>query len=129
MLQGIARLERVNMSKKNYTRIQILSLINMMLFLCPLRNFLYDSKILAFTFLISSVVCVIFNFVGIIDLGIIKKKIYVPLGVMVFVLSVICLYYAIGISDQYLKSAVASTNERTVVDHNQYGIEQLESMG
>jgi len=120
MLQGIARLERVNMSKKNYTRIQILSLINMMLFLCPLRNFLYDSKILAFTFLISSVVCVIFNFVGIIDLGIIKKKIYVPLGVMVFVLSVICLYYAIGISDQYLKSAVASTNERTVVDHNQY---------
>ena len=31
--------------------------------------------------------------------------------------------YVIGICDQYLKSASASTNEQTVVDHNPYGID------
>ena len=89
------------MNEKNYLRIQTLSLVNVALFAWHFRYFLYISKILMSIFAISTFLCTILNFIGIIYLGVIKRKINLVLSSMIFILSIISLRYAIWILETF----------------------------
>ena len=84
------------MKKRDYLIVQVLSVINLLIFLSPLRYFLYVSKVLMVLFSISSLVYTILIFIGIV-----KREINIFVGLISLLLSVICLRYAAWILDAF----------------------------
>ena len=79
------------MSEQNYIRIQILSVLNLLVLGSPLKYYIFTSRVIMVVFAISSLVCVIINYKGIKN-GKVNKYI----GVIILALSIICLFFALN---------------------------------
>ena len=78
------------MSEEKHITIHVLSVLNFVVFISPLRNFIYISRPLMITFFLISLMFTIANLKGFME-----KKVNFISGIIFFFLAVICLFFAI----------------------------------
>ena len=86
------------MSEEKHITIQVLSVLNFIVFISPLRNFIYISRPLMIIFFLTSFTCTIANFKGVIE-----KKVNFVSGVIFFLLTAVCLFFSLIIISAFFK--------------------------